>query len=201
MAIYHNGVKMKNLYHNGKKIGEIYHNGIKIFQGKYDAGTVLATVGKSIAPAADDPFSANIGEKYTQYFTSNGTFPFDISKVDNGIQINASHSDIIGSEIANGGSLIECDYSSYSPSWTNPIKISKSDLIAGTKVEISKGAASNYYLPIYAQYKNGALSITGVSTESGEEEHTTCYSLEDQGFSGSVFITFEFMRIDSITTY
>ena len=143
MAIFHNGVKMNNLYHNGKKIGAIYHNGIKIFQGKYNAGTVLATVGKSIAPAADKPFDADIGDKYTQYFTPNGTFPFDISKVDNGIQINASHSDSIASQIDRSGGLMDCNYYSYSSVWTNPIKISKSDLVAGTKVEISKGASTN----------------------------------------------------------
>ncbi|MCT3396234.1 hypothetical protein [Lentilactobacillus hilgardii] len=201
MAIYHNGIKIKNLYHNGKKIEVLYHNGIKIYQGKYDAGTALATVGKSLAPNSSDPFGADIGDKYNEHFVSNGTFPFDISKIDNGIQINSSHSDSISSQIANAGYLVEADYYSGSPSWTNPIKISKSDLIAGTKVEISKGTTSSYYIPIYAQYKNGALSITGVSSEGGKEEHTTCYSWEDQGFSGYVFITCEFMRIDSITTY
>lgn len=192
MAIFHNGVKMNNLYHNGKKIGAIYHNGIKIFQGKYDAGTVLATVGKSIAPAADKPFDADIGDKYTQYFTPNGTFPFDISKVDNGIQINASHSDSIASQIDRSGGLMDCNYYSYSSVWTNPIKISKSDLVAGTKVEISKGASTNDYKPVYAQYKNGALEIAG---------HSSCYSWSDTGFNGYVIVSCDFMRIDSITTY
>lgn len=31
MAIYHNGIKIKNLYHNGKKINKIFHNGKCIY--------------------------------------------------------------------------------------------------------------------------------------------------------------------------
>lgn len=190
MAIYHNGIKINNLYHNGKKLESLYRNGIKIYQGKYNPGTVLATVGKSIAPNSRTPFGADIGDKYNEHFVSNRNFPFDISKIDNGIQINSSNSDNIASQISRDGGLLDLNYSSYSSSWTNPIKISKSDLIAGTKVEISKGAASNDYKPVYAQYKNGTLSIP-----------TTCYSWSDTGFSDYVIISCEFMRIDSITTY
>ena len=41
MAIFHNGIKIKNLYHNGKKINKIFHNGKCIYAS-------IVTVGESL---------------------------------------------------------------------------------------------------------------------------------------------------------
>ncbi|MDH5107750.1 hypothetical protein [Lentilactobacillus kefiri] len=41
MAIYHNGIKIKNLYHNGKKINKIFHNGKCIYASIVAVGESL----------------------------------------------------------------------------------------------------------------------------------------------------------------